>query len=222
MKSLKNLGLHYNTVSTTLLETLQCLMKEPTIDSFRLVGGTALSLQLGHRMSVDIDLFSDASYNSIDFNVISECLKRNFKIVESSLVNIIGTGTSYFVGQKSSQLIKLDIYYTDNFVFDLIERDNVRMASVQEIAAMKIEVISQDRRKKDFWDIHELLNQYTLTDILEFHKKRYPFSHDRQDLLLNLNNFNLANDDWEPVCLRSKSWDIIRLDLIEAVSNLGK
>jgi hypothetical protein len=45
---------------------LDILMKSPILNSFRLVGGTVLSLQLGHRLSVDIDLFSDALYGSID------------------------------------------------------------------------------------------------------------------------------------------------------------
>ena len=49
-----------------------------SFENFRLVGGTALSLQLGHRISVDIDLFSDDSYGSIDFEEIENFLKSNF------------------------------------------------------------------------------------------------------------------------------------------------
>ena len=47
------------TVSPSLLEVLEVLMAMNTIKDHRLVGGTALSLQIGHRISVDIDLFSD-------------------------------------------------------------------------------------------------------------------------------------------------------------------
>ena len=49
--------LHYNTVTPLLLSILRTCMSAKEFDSFRLVGGTALSLQLGHRMSVDIDLY---------------------------------------------------------------------------------------------------------------------------------------------------------------------
>ena len=63
--------LFWNTVSVNLKEVLLLLMHSPVLASFRLVGGTALSLHLGHRMSIDIDLFSDAPYGSIDFDIVS-------------------------------------------------------------------------------------------------------------------------------------------------------
>ena len=62
--------LHWGTVEPLLKETLTILSKHQLSQSFRLVGGTSLSLQLGHRMSDDIDLFTDALYNSIDFSAI--------------------------------------------------------------------------------------------------------------------------------------------------------
>lgn len=59
--------MYYNTVNEHLKNALLSLMKSEVFIPFRLVGGTALSLQLGHRISVDIDLFTDAPYGSIDF-----------------------------------------------------------------------------------------------------------------------------------------------------------
>ncbi|WP_312129307.1 MULTISPECIES: nucleotidyl transferase AbiEii/AbiGii toxin family protein [Sphingobacterium] len=53
--------LYYNTVNDLLRDTLLTLMKADVFSTFRLVGGTALSLHLGHRESVDIDLFSRCS-----------------------------------------------------------------------------------------------------------------------------------------------------------------
>ena len=70
-------NLHWNTVSPLLKEILLDLMQEEFFSPFRLVGGTALSLQIGHRMSVDIDLFTDAEYRSIDFDCIKKFLKNN-------------------------------------------------------------------------------------------------------------------------------------------------
>ncbi len=61
-----------NTVSDLLWETLTQLMNWEELSTFRLVGGTALSLQIGHRMSVDIDLFTDAEYGSIDFGQMKQ------------------------------------------------------------------------------------------------------------------------------------------------------
>jgi hypothetical protein len=68
--------LHRQTVSDSLWNTLKTLMKAERLNSFRLVGGTSLSLQIGHRMSVDIDLFTDAVYDSIDFEEINRLVSR--------------------------------------------------------------------------------------------------------------------------------------------------
>lgn len=64
--------LYYNTVNRLLKESLLTLMKAAEFEPFRLVGGTSLSLQLGHRMSVDIDLFTDSPYGSLDFAAIDD------------------------------------------------------------------------------------------------------------------------------------------------------
>jgi hypothetical protein len=62
--------MYWNTVTPLLKIILIELMNEPLFNKFRLVGGTALSLQIGHRMSVDIDLFTDYEYGSVDFKEI--------------------------------------------------------------------------------------------------------------------------------------------------------
>ena len=75
-------ALHKNTVSDNLWASLNKLMKIEELKNFRLVGGTSLSLQIGHRMSVDIDLFTDAPYDSIDFDRIDEVICSTFPTVE--------------------------------------------------------------------------------------------------------------------------------------------
>jgi len=67
--------LYYNTVNELLKSALRTLMESDPFSSFRLVGGTALSLHLGHRESIDIDLFSDLPYGSLDFESIDNYLK---------------------------------------------------------------------------------------------------------------------------------------------------
>lgn len=73
--------MHWNTVSSPLEATLRQLMAEDCVNAFRLVGGTALSLHLGHRMSVDIDLFTDAEYDSINFSCIHNHLTSTYPYV---------------------------------------------------------------------------------------------------------------------------------------------
>lgn len=208
--------LHWNTVTPLLQLGLKQLMAEPLFDKFVLVGGTALSLHLGHRMSVDIDLFTDAAYGSIDFYKIDEYLRKAFSYVSpAKLVEPIAMGTSYIIGADAEESFKLDIYYTDPFVFPMVRKGEIRLAAKEEIAAMKIDVVQRGGRKKDFWDLHALLDEYTITQMMEMHEERYPYSHDRGMIESNLIDFTIANKEPDPVCLIGKQWEIIKLDIVE-------
>lgn len=212
--------LYLNTVSDLLWKSLTKLMTIEEFNSFRLVGGTSLSLQQGHRESLDIDLFTDAVYGSIDFNRLEEILNEIFPYVETPTVGEIVFGKSYFVGEDDHNALKLDIYYTDPFVFPILEVDNIRLATKEEIAAMKFEVIANGGRKKDFWDIHELLDVFTLEEMLGFYEQRNPYGSTRVELLEACLNFSWAEDDFTPNCYRNKVWELIKLDIEEQVQNL--
>lgn len=212
-----NEHLYYNTITPLLLESLRTLMQSVIFDNFRLVGGSALSLQRGHRMSIDIDFFSDAEYESVDFELIEQFLLSNWPYVDSHKMDLIGFGKSYFIGFSEKECVKLDIYYTNPFIDDCISIDTIRMATINEIVAMKMDVIARGGRKKDFWDIHEVIEEFSLVEMLAFHKKRYPFSHDSKLIVRQLTNFTLADNDFNPVCLHGKHWGLIKLDLLDYV-----
>ena len=190
-------------------------MAAEELEAFRLVGGTALSLQRGHRISVDIDLFTDAPYGSIDFKKIERFLKKTYPYVDSPVKSIIGMGKSYYIGNTENNCIKLDLYYTDAFIEDVIHNDGIRLASVRELIAMKMDVVARGGRKKDFWDIHELIPDYSFKQMLGLHKKRYPYIHERKLLKTNFTRFETADTDFDPICLRGKHWELIKLDLID-------
>ena len=148
--------LYYNTVNNLLKKSLLQLMAADEFASFRLVGGTALSLQIGHRESIDIDLFSDVDYGKIDFDSIEKYLALNFSYVDHFSNRIPGFGKSYLIGENKDNAVKLDIFYTDKFIQLIFIEDSIKMASIEEIIAMKLDVIQRGGRKKDFWDLHEL------------------------------------------------------------------
>ena len=79
--------LHYNTINPLMLRVLNILMGAIEFKDFRLIGGTALSLYRGHRESVDIDLFSDAPYDSIDIQAIDRFLNMTFSYVDTNDFN---------------------------------------------------------------------------------------------------------------------------------------
>ncbi len=212
--------LRFETVSLLLKETLERLMTCKELNRFLLVGGTSLSLQLGHRISTDIDLFTDAEYGSIDFNAIEAMLQREFPYVDDGSINLVALGKHYFVGLSEREAVKLDIYYTDTFVFEKISFGSIRLADMREIAAMKLEAICGGGRKKDYWDLHELMNHFSISDMISFHEKRYPFGHDKKKLLDALQNFSFVDDDLDPICLKSKYWELIKLDIQAAIESV--
>jgi len=214
------MALYLNTVSDLLWDSLNTLMDIEDFNDFRIVGGTSLSLQLGHRESVDIDLFTDAEYGSIDFDDLEVILKKTFLYVDSHNIGGIVNGRSYFVGNNEDELVKLDLYYTDPFVFPLLVEDGVRFASLEEIAAMKFEVIANGGRKKDFWDVHELLENFTLDQMMVFYSQRNPYGATREELIDKLIDFEVAEGEFTPNCYKEKDWDIIKLDFIDLHQNL--
>ena len=214
--------LYYNTINDLLKNSLEILMTSSVFENFRLVGGTALSLQLGHRISVDIDLFSDDSYGSIDFEEIENFLKSNFSYVDGFSDIQPAMGKSYFIGTDKENSVKLDVYYTDDFIQPAKIIDYIRMATVEEIIAMKVDVVQRGGRKKDFWDLHELLSNYNIDKVLELHQQRYPYSHERELILKNFTDFSLADEDFDPICLKGKYWEFIKEDIEEAVSKFAQ
>lgn len=206
-----------NTVSDLLWEILSDLMELEVLKPFRLVGGTSLSLLLGHRISVDIDLFTDAAYGSIDFDKIDSELIRSFPYVDIGFGGNNSIGKSYYIGKNKDEIIKVDLFYTDKFIRPIISYQNIRLSQLEEIIAMKLEVVGHIRRKKDIWDIHELLEHYSIKQMLDFYKERYPYSYSKAEILNKIIDFEEADTDFDPICLKQKYWELIKMDIEDAV-----
>ena len=203
-------------VSRIIIDTLHKLMGFDKLSSFRLVGGTSLSLQFQHRQSNDIDLFTDNHYGSVDFSVIDSFLRKTFRYVDTGNSIDNEPGKMYFIGESAEDCVKLDMFYTDPFIRPVVIINNIRMAAPEDIAAMKLEIISGGGRKKDFWDIAELLERYPLTDLTGFHKEKYPY-FDINKVISGLTDFSSAEEMDDPICLKNRIWEIIKLDIKEAV-----
>lgn len=211
------LKIHKQTVNDLLWTVLKDLMDYDSLARFRLVGGTALSLQLGHRKSIDIDLFTDATYASIDFNSILKQLKIKYDYVDHGIWINDAPGNSCFIGANSSEAVKLDLFYAEPFSFPIIQFENIRLASLEEVATMKLDVIGRGGRKKDFWDIHALLDHLNLDKMINFYLQKYPYHHSTTELVSQLTNFDKAEHDPDPICLKGKYWELVKLDIQEAV-----
>lgn len=214
--------MYYNTVNDLLKDSLQIIMASEVFESFRLVGGTSLSLQIGHRMSIDMDLFSDKIYGTVDFERIESFLISRFKYVDEFSDLQPAMGKSYIIGTDKDNTVKLDVYYTDSFIQEAKIEDDIRLPTVEEIIAMKVDVVQRGGRKKDFWDLHECLPNYGIGRMLQLHEERYPYGHDKDLILKNFIDFTFADDDFDPICLQGKYWEFIKEDIEEAVNKYQK
>ncbi len=152
------------TVSKEMWELIQKLMKDEMLKNFLLVGGTALSLKIGHRISVDVDLFTTKSF---DAGSMVEYLKKNYN-AEHSRHNKNSIFT--FIDN-----IKVDLVTHDYPIIKPVEDiDNIRMISNIDIGAMKLHAMIQSgKRIKDFIDMYFLLEQNPLKDYLNAYEQKY-------------------------------------------------
>ena len=212
---MKRNELQYQTVKPILRSTLDRLMEIEEFTPFRLVGGTSLSLRYGHRMSDDIDLFTDAEYGTLDFHKLQDILRKEFPYCQGDCGDIVGFGASYIVGNSKDDCVKLDLFYTDPFIRPMEVFGNIRMAAVEDIVAMKMDVVSRGGRKKDFWDLHMLRDYYSIDQMLSLYEERYPYGATREECVSGLTNFSVADTEPDPICLQDKVWQLIKLEFIE-------
>lgn len=132
-----------------------------------MVGGTALALKYGHRTSVDLDLFTVQNF---EHQPIIDALQNVFGESFSDKKKLSKWGIFCFVDD-----VKVDlVYYPHPIIYPVELRENIRMYDDRDLIAMKIQAILGRGKKKDFWDLYELLQHYNLFDMINFHKKKYP------------------------------------------------
>ena len=219
------MSLHYETISPLLKDTLQKISDNPIFKDFTLIGGTCLSLQLGHRRSIDIDLFTDIDYGKMVTKDIKDFLQNNFPYTENlESLDQSAMGYSLYIGHSRTDKIKVDLFYTEKFIFPIQEIDNIRIADIREIAAMKIGAITQDEpRQKDFWDIHELSEKFSLKDMIDWAIKRNEWAISEEDVLKGFQKMDSVKESKEGIdCFRGNYWSLVKDDLQEMVNNYIK
>ena len=215
----------YDTVSPLLKEILQEISGDPIFKDFVLIGGTCLSLQLGHRRSVDIDLFTDMEYGTMATKDMKDFLQTHFSYTENlESLKQSAIGYNLYVGNSPIDKVKVDFFYTEKFIFPIREIDNIRIADMREIAAMKMEAITQEEpRQKDFWDIHELSERYSFKDMLEWAIKRNEWAVSEEDIIKGFQKMDSIKESKDGIdCFRGNYWSLVKDDLQEMVDNYIK
>lgn len=191
--------LQQQTVSKECLNLIRRLMEIRELESFRLAGGTALALQRGHRLSIDIDLFSGKEFDNDQILMALEAY-----LFPERPQNVRTFSFGFFCELNE---IKTDfMFWGDDFIGDPVVIEGIRMAGSEDLFAMKLNAICNRKTKKDFFDLAVLLEDVSLKSGIECYSKKYPYN-DVASVLKQLSNTAEAEAEPDPTILISLSWE---------------
>ncbi len=190
------------TVPDALTRNLESLGKEKAVEQFYLAGGTALALQLGHRLSYDLDFFTEQDFSE---KKLVEILGRlgelsvDHRAEDTLLGSLNGARISFF-------------WYRHPLLFSPVSFLNIRLADVRDIGAMKLDAIQSRGKKRDFIDLWAIMQQgITIGDLLGLFEKKYTgVSYNTQHIMKSLVYFADAEQDEMPRMFAEVSWKEVK------------
>ena len=206
--------LQLTTVEPSTFAILKDLMKIPEMEGFHLVGGTALSLMYGHRISEDLDLFSTTQFDNIE---ISDVLVQRFGD-SLSIRTSSRFGIFCYINDAKVDIVR----YPHPLIRPTLAVEGIRMVSMEDIVAMKVQAVLGRAKKKDFWDIAELLKHFTVDDFIKFHKEKFA----TQNLFITvpqaISYFADADDSEDPVSLKNQTWGSVKAEIQKKIADFLK
>jgi hypothetical protein len=200
--------LHTHIVAKSTLSLLQRLQKIPLLRELRLVGGTALALQIGHRNSIDLDFFGTMNFSreELELELQKSGLRTSVKS-ESRLIKI-----------TQIEGVKVDFvdYSSVPWLEPAIVSNDLCLAGLKDIGAMKISAITGRGSKKDFIDLFFLLRQFKLEQLIEFYKQKYD-TNSIFHVIRSLTYFDDAEEDPQPKMYLPFNWEEAKKTIIQSV-----
>jgi len=200
--------LYTQAVEPSTLDLLKDLQSKEYLKGFYLVGGTALALRIGHRKSIDIDLFSNFSFDALQ---VLEKLSFDYKF------NLFFSATNTLKGSINNVQVDI-IAHRYPFVKEPELIENFSMLSVEDILAMKLNAIAvSGQRVKDFIDIYYFLQSYSLAEMVSFYQKKYALGNE-VNILKSIVYFDDVDlTDW-PILLKEPTlkWSAVKKRITQA------
>jgi hypothetical protein len=199
------------TVHPDTLAILKKIMEMPDLQQFNLVGGTSLSLQIGHRISIDLDLFTSKDYDS------TKILKTLTPLGNLDLL----IDKPPFLQLRLND-VKVDcLQYPYEFVDTYTEIDGIRLVSIENIAVMKLLAIARRGVKKDFVDLYFILEKYSMVELVTIFEQKLP-RVDLFHILKSLTYFGDAEHDGDPKMLIKVTWTQVKKTITSKVNGYLK
>lgn len=199
--------LHYEAIYPETLELLNDFSNQGELEQFFLVGGTAIALHIGHRISVDLDFFTKKDINTDNLKFF---LRNNYDLVKTETdINSLNCFINY-----KEKIIKVDfISYKYDLLKPIKNIDNIKLLELDDLIPMKLSAIAGRGSKKDFYDIFFLFDKYSLSDMLEFFKHKYK-TENVFHLIKSLTYFEDADNEPEPILLKKVKWETVKNKII--------
>ena len=203
--------LHLNTIDKAMHQVLLSLLGKKYLSDFSLVGGTSLSLRYGHRRSIDLDLFSPIEF---DPSLLDELIKTDYP-------NYVYRGNNRYMLFCNIGPVKTDIIYHPFKLLSPVEIiDNIRLFSIEDVAAMKLFAICKRGTRKDFYDLWMLAQHFTSIQLATFFQEKYG-----QEKLIFLRKsvlyFEEADISEQPEVLVEKlDWQRVKKEVYKAFVNI--
>lgn len=204
-------SLHIEVLPDEQRNLLELLSKQDWLESFYLVGGTALALQIGHRQSLDFDFFIEKDFKTKE--IISHLRELGeFELFDEMEDTINGSLNSVNISflKYEYPLIKRVHRYNNLLISDLLD-----------IALMKLNAISGRGSRKDFVDIFFLLNIFSFDELFEYYEKKYGLEiSNNYHLLKSLVYFEDAEREPMPKMIKNVEWSVVKEKLINKVKKI--
>jgi hypothetical protein len=153
------------TVEAGTLELIRRLLRDKKLNGFDLAGDTALSLQIGHRISRDIELSAKSSFDAAN---LSDHLSKEYK---AGSVKTLKNEIRGFIDEVKVGLVSPGY----PLIKPPVTIGEIRMLSLEDIGAGKLNAIAGEApRFEDLADIYKLLEHLSLEELMDAYEGKYP------------------------------------------------
>lgn len=204
-------------LSENAKKSLAILGKSKLLKNAYMAGGTALALQIGHRLSFDFDFFTK---NEFDSAILSQRIKKiipSFNLEKTDWGTILGA-----IGKTKFSLF----FYDYSLLFKASSFFDVDIANIKDIAAMKIAAIADRGSKKDFTDLYFIIKEekiLSLHDCLTLYDKKFgALKQNKTHILKSLNYFDDAGKEASLKMIKNVNWKEVKLFFQKEVKEISK
>jgi hypothetical protein len=205
----------WNTITENMKFVLNGFSQSEIGKHFYLAGGTALALQLGHRLSIDLDFFSPTE----DIPTIRPSLETTLTSFDATLADSAWGNLVYI-----AKGVRLGFYgYGHPLLNAVVEKESLRLASIEDIALMKLDTLLARAARKDFYDLYFICQRLPLKLLLELAPRKYPSIRDFEaQVIKRLVYFENAEDEADPPLLESVTWQAVKEYFILQAKQIGQ